>query len=337
MATIPVGLLITTKSGAIETASPACLELFNCSYENLISRKLGELFLLEGATTDDLLNTGHKQREVTARRYDGSQFPAAIKVASFASSTVPGLLVAIEDVSAKHELERMKQEFVSMITHDLRTPLTSVQCFLNLITEGVFDQREQLLKTKAAGMEGETSRLIKMISSLLNLHKLEAGRLQLTQEVVMVKRIVARSLQSITALAESRNVPLEVMHIKDNILVSADSDYTVQVLVNLLSNALKFSPEGSPVTISVAATDQFIKIMVIDKGRGIPKDFQSRLFNRFEQAQMSDARVHGGSGLGLAISKAIIEEQGGSIGVESEPGKGCIFWFTLVRETIDEN
>jgi len=334
--TIPVGLFITTQAGIIESASPACLTLFTCTYEDLISRDLRQLFVLDSATSDEFLSSHQNQiKDVVAKRKDGSQFPAEMKVSPFAGSSVPGVLVVIEDVSAKHELERLKQEFVSMITHDLRTPLTSVLCFLNLITEGVFDQKNEALKSKAAGMEGETSRLINMINSLLNLHKLEAGRLQLSPEVVMVNRIINRSVQSIASLAESKGVPLNIKQVDQSLLVSADGDYTVQVLVNLLSNALKFSPAGSPLSIEVETTNEFVKILVIDKGRGIPKDFQNRLFNRFEQARLSDARVEGGSGLGLSISKAIVEEQGGKIGVVSEPGQGCTFWFTLIRETVD--
>ncbi|CAN5739315.1 hypothetical protein BH10CYA1_BH10CYA1_34640 [soil metagenome] len=333
--TIPIGLLFTKHTGIIESASPACSSLFACTIQDLFSRNLRELFIMEESTNHILLTADPNQvKEVIAKRKDGSHFPAELKVTEFAGSSV-GLLVAIEDVSAKHELERLKQEFVSMITHDLRTPLTSVQCFLTLIAEGVFDEKNESLKSKAAGMESETSRLINMIGSLLNLHKLEAGKLQLTPEVVMVSRIISRSVQSISALAEDRKVPLKIIPVEENLLVNADGDYTVQVLVNLLSNALKFSPSGSPVSITVEATNELVKIMVTDKGRGIPKDFQDRLFNRFEQSRLTDARVEGGSGLGLSISKAIVEEQGGNIGVISEPGQGCTFWFTMIRETVD--
>ncbi|PZM85108.1 MAG: hypothetical protein DKT66_02720 [Candidatus Melainabacteria bacterium] len=334
--TIPVGLLIATQEGIVESGSPVCLHLFNCTYADLHGRSLGDLFHFEGKL-DEFLSTidSNQTKEFMARRRDGSEFPAAIKVSSFASFSTPGLLVVVEDVSAKHELEKLKQEFLSMMAHDLRTPLTSIKCFLELVSEGVYDGRIDELKRRSSGIGNDTTRLINMISSLLNLHKLEAGRLQLSIEVVPVSEIIFRSMQSLASWAESRNIPLDVPTPKPNLLVSADGDYTVQVLVNLLSNAIKFSPKGSPVSITHEAHDDFVKIKVIDKGRGIPKEVQARLFNRFEQARLSDARVEGGSGLGLAISKAIVEEQGGSIGVNSEPGQGCEFWFTLRRETAD--
>ncbi len=334
--TIPVGLLITTADGIVESGSPVCLQLFGCTYADLHSRKLSDLFLFEDSL-DAFLATSdtNQKKEIVAQRKDGSQFPAEIKVSSFASFSTPGLLVVVEDVSAKHELEKLKQEFLSMMAHDLRTPLTSVKCFLELISEGVYDGRIDELKRRSTGIGNDTTRLINMINSLLNLHKLEAGRLQLSMEILPVSSIINQSIDSIVSLAETRGITLNVPQIGDDLLVDADGNYTVQVLVNLLSNALKFSPKGSSVTISVEVVQQFVKVSVADKGRGIPKDFQERLFNRFEQARLSDARVEGGSGLGLAISKAIVEEQGGSIGVESDPGQGCLFWFTLKRETPD--
>ncbi len=334
--TIPVGLLITSETGIVESASPACLALFQCTYGDLHTRNLQDLFKFEKSVAEFLASSGSNQLfELTAQRRDGSQFPAAIKVSPFSSLSVPGLLVVVEDISAKRELEKLREEFISMMTHDLRTPLTSIKCFLELIAEGVYDGRIDELKKRCNGIGNDTTRLINMISSLLNLHKLEAGRLQLVPEVMQVSSIIVQSLESTNSIAEARNVSFNVAPVRDDLLVRADGDYTVQVLVNLLSNALKYSPKGGTVTIDVETNHEFVKVMVVDKGRGIPKDFQTRLFNRFEQAQLTDARVEGGSGLGLAFSKAIVEEQGGSIGVESEPGKGCLFWFTLRKETPD--
>lgn len=333
--TIPLGLLITTHSGAIESASPACLTLFNCSYGEIHARNISELFLLDAAmSADPSLLVSSNASEVIARRRDGSEFPASIKVGTFAGST-PGLLIVVEDITAKHELEKMKEDFLSMMTHDLRTPLTSVRCFLELITAGVYDGRLDELKRRSTGITNDTTRLINMVSSLLNLHKLEAGRLMLMPEVVVLDSLITKSVDSVASYADIRGIELLTKPTGNDLLVSADSDYTVQVMVNLLSNAIKFSPKGSQVAIAVEVRSESVKVEIRDQGRGIPKEVQSRLFNRFEQARLSDARVEGGSGLGLAISKAIIEEEGGTIGVESEPGNGCTFWFTLRRETPD--
>lgn len=330
--TIPVGLFITDQSGVVESASPAALNLFRCNPPDLHSRSLQDLFVFHGSLAETLgMANSNQAKEVTALRPDGSQFPASIRISSFSGSKLPNLLVVVEDVSAEHELEQLKQEFLSMMTHDLRTPLTSLRCFLELISEGVFIGKDEELRVRSKATIDTTTRLINMINSLLDLHKLEAGRLNLRMVVVPIHSIVKQSVESLVPLAQSRGIPLLVADFCEELLVDADENYSVQVLINLLSNALKFSDTGSPVAVSIEEIDGFVRITVSDKGRGIPKEFQSRLFNRFEQARISDARVLGGTGLGLAISKAIVEEQGGNIGVESEPGLGCDFWFTLRR------
>lgn len=332
METIPVGLALTSEEGVIAYASPAFLQLFRCTYDDLSERSLHELIVSKDLSK--FLTQARKEaQETIARRHDGSEFPAFVRAAGITEGNAPGLLVVVEDITAKHEVERLRDEFISMITHDLRTPLSSFLAFLNLIREGVFDNRIDVMKEKTFGAEEEISRLIKMLNNLLNLHKFEAGRLTLVQEETLIARIVERSIYSVSSYAENRGVSLQIRHIPPHLMVHADGDYTVQVIVNLLSNAVKFSPRGSEVTIWIEMMDRFVKLVVRDKGRGIPEEFHDRLFNRFEQARLTDARVEGGSGLGLAISKAIVEAQGGQIGVRSEAGSGCEFWFTLPLST----
>lgn len=332
--TIPLGLLICERSGVIESASPASLALFRCGYADLHQKHLRDLFALDESSMEKLLSEPSNQTvEVVARRIDDSQFPASIKVAPFAGSSdgaQPRVLLVVEDISARHELEQLRQEFISMMTHDLRTPLTSVKCFFQLIAEGVYDNRLDELKTKCDGIGQDTNRLITMINSMLDLHKLEAGRLQLIPKAVSVENLVRQSVQSVQSWAENRRVSVTLDQVED-VRVLADSDYTVRVLVNLLSNAVKFSPAGSTVSVSVEIQDSLVKLLVRDQGPGVPEEFQNKIFNRFEQARLSDSRVEGGTGLGLAIAKAIVEAQGGTIGLLCKPGQGCQFWFTIPR------
>jgi signal transduction histidine kinase len=239
------------------------------------------------------------------------------------------VLLVVEDISAKRELEQLRQEFISMMTHDLRTPLTSIKMFLQMVGEGVFDERPEKLKERCGGLELETDRLLGMINSVLDLHKMEAGKLQLVVEDVSLVSVVLQAVEAVSAWAQASGITLDVPEIPGEIFVRCDRDYTVRVLVNLVSNAVKFSERGQSVRITVRPDGEFVTLGVIDRGPGIPDDFRQKLFNRFEQARLSDARVKGGTGLGLAIAKAIVEEQGGKIGVESQLGHGCTFWFTL--------
>lgn len=331
---IPVGLLITSASGIIEAANPASLDLFKCEYSDVGNRHLRDLLgIADASALSETLQAAHSgPQELIVRRFDGRELEVAVVARPFRTSTSANkLLVVIEDITARREVERLRQEFISMISHDLRTPLTSIQCFLNLIVAGALDQDLPVLKSQAEAVESDVDRLINMITSLLDIHKLEAGRLELVIEAIPCSSIVNRSLTSVSAWARTRNVPINVSLIPTDLLVKADSDYSVQVLVNLLSNAVKFSPSGATVDVAIEVTDSWVTVLVRDQGPGIDQQFQKKLFNRFEQANLSDARVKGGSGLGLAISKAIVEQQGGNIGVHSDPGQGSAFWFTLER------
>jgi len=333
MEAIPVGLLILDEKGCIEGANPQALILFRCEPSDLINKELSELFI---ARANPHFFDSKTFREGTAEpvealalRLNGEQFPADILLRPFTADSGQKVLVAIEDVTKRKELEQMKQDFMSMVTHDLRDPLASLKMFLSMAAEGDYDKTPENLRKRAASTENEVDRLIKMINSLLNIDKVEAGRLAMLYDVVALDKMIETSVQSLSALSAEKGVPIEVKTNAKLVYVRVDADYIVQVMINLLGNALKFSPTGSPVEIFIEPSDTQVKVSICDQGPGIPEEFRGRMFNRFEQARMSDSRVKGGSGLGLAIAKSIIDEHGGSIGVDSEEGRGSTFWFTL--------
>lgn len=146
-------------------------------------------------------------------------------------------------------------------------------------------------------------------------------------DTIQMNNVLDRSAEAVRAFAEQNGIRLEMVH--TNASVYADGDRLVQVIVNLVSNAVKFSPKGQTVTVAVSEIPNWIEVKVIDRGRGIPPKYKNLLFQRFQQVEASDARKKGGTGLGLAICKGIIEAHGGTIGVESEEGKGSVFWFKI--------
>lgn len=338
---LPVALVITTESGEIIAGNPMCVTLFKCSYDDLIGRRVASLFPashnpnLSLSNLVALADPDAPPQEVVAQKFDGATFPAEIVCKAFSSFAQPLRILVVHDVTIKHEVERLKQEFVEMISHDLRSPLASIQCFLELVGRGHFDGNASLLQERANRAEHAAGRLLSMINNLLDLHKMEAGRLEMFFDLVCCADVVQAALDSVAGLTESRKITVNSALVPKNLYVRADYDYCVQVLVNLLANAIKFSDTGGSVEIAVQACGPEVRISVIDGGRGIAPDDVQRIFDRFEQTQMSDARVKGGSGLGLAICKAIIEQHGGAIGVETELGRGSTFWFTLPRIEID--
>jgi len=333
---LPVGLFITDEGGMIEAVNPKGISLFKTSTESMVGQNIRRFFepSADGSamgSIPDKLEETDEPLGLVALQAGGGKFPCELQVCPFSTSGVMQFLVLVDDVTQRHELERMKKEFVAMVSHDLRTPLTSIQTFLSLLGDGLYDESIVPVRQRAVSMGEEAVRLITMINSLLDLDRLEAGRLEMFFDIVTCKSICQRSIQSIKPLAEKRGVALQLSLPPGGANVLADSDYIVQVLINLLSNAVKFSPTAGKVTLQVVTTEERVKFQVIDEGPGITEDFRTRMFNRFAQASSDDARVKGGSGLGLSIAKSIVEQHGGLIGVESQEGKGSSFWFTIPR------
>ncbi len=196
-----------------------------------------------------------------------------------------------------------------------------------MVSAGVLGEMTEKMKKAIQTAERNTIRLISLINDILDLQKLESNKLDIVFANVPVSSLIERSLESVRSFSEQQNVALLCENY--NFKAYADEERIVQVLVNLLSNAIKFSPPGSEVTISVSREPGFLKFAVADQGRGIPEQFKSLIFERFQQVQQSDSREKGGSGLGLAICKAIVEQHCGTIGCETKLGEGSTFWFKV--------
>jgi signal transduction histidine kinase len=225
------------------------------------------------------------------------------------------------------DANRMKQEFVSMISHDLRTPLSALLGFLALLKKGAYGKLEAVGEDRICMAEESTARLIALVNDLLDLEKLQSGLMPLEHSKLLVDEAVQDAIEVVRELAVTGKVKLQ--HEDSCGFAWADRDRIVQVLVNLLGNAIKFSPENSVVMIATRESDDWIEVSISDQGRGIPASLQSAIFERFKQVEKTDATRKGGSGVGLSICKAIVEQHGGSIGVNSLEGKGSTFWFRL--------
>ncbi|HEY9788106.1 MAG TPA: ATP-binding protein [Candidatus Obscuribacterales bacterium] len=237
------------------------------------------------------------------------------------------LFCVARDVTERKKVEQLKRDFVAMISHDLRTPLSSVQIYLEMVSEGFFDSKLDELRRKAKFSEADVSRLINLINNLLDIEKMEAGKMEISTKPIDADEIVARSINSVQSLAERKNI--ELRYEEFHTTVMADEEQLVQVLVNLLSNAIKFTEATHFIDVKIVNHEDCAEFQVIDQGRGISPEFKDKIFDRFQQVELQDAREKGGSGLGLAICKAIVVAHGGEIGVESELNKGSKFWFRI--------
>ncbi|MEZ4300885.1 MAG: PAS domain S-box protein, partial [Polyangiaceae bacterium] len=323
-------LLTLSEDGVIETVNPATMTTFGYSREELIGRPFVSLFDIASRDARVLIaRTRGRVTEQRGKKKSGETFPCELRLFHLESLRGPGYAVILHDQSERYEVERLKAEFVSVVSHELRTPLTALRGSIGLLTGGVMGALPDEVMEMLGIAERNTMRLISLVNDILDLERLQKGKIDLFLQPVRVLSIVDRSLESVKSFADQERIQIEVRCTSDVVL--GDGDRLVQVLVNLLSNAVKFSPPGSRIEVSNETEPSAVVFRVSDRGRGIPPSHRRLIFERFAQVHTSDAREKGGTGLGLTICKAIVEQHDGTIGVESEEGKGSTFWFRIPR------
>lgn len=279
-----------------------------------------------------------RNEELEIHHPDGRVFPILASGAPLVNDLghVAGAVVAFQDIAKMREVDRLKDEFVSIVSHELRTPLTSIRGSVQLVLDdagSVPDAEHRALLQIALN---NCERLVRIINDILDISKIESGNVQLRRKPVNVAELVRQSIDVVTGPATAAGVAIEASVPGGIPPVMVDPDRIVQALVNLLSNAVKFAPPQSTVTLTAGGGEQFVTITVADHGEGIARENLDRLFRKFEQVDSSSSRRKGGTGLGLAITKALVEQHGGRISVDSELNKGTQFAITLpVADALD--
>ena len=273
--------------------------------------------LRSGSASVELAFPGNEERRVGIR---------------FRRSPDGGLWMLIEDVTELRRLQRIRSEFIDNLSHELRTPLTTIR----LLTETLRADLERTevpprIRERVSKIDVETGHLVQMVNELLDLSRIEGGAAELHFEAMDMRPVVEGVLDRLRTFAERQGVSLSVSIAADEPLppVRGDEERLGQVLLNLVHNAVKFSPEGGQVTVSLARADTNLALEVRDQGVGIPRGEADRIFERFYKVDKSRVRGQGGTGLGLSIARHIVEGHGGRIWVESEEGAGSTFTFTV--------
>ena len=329
------GIAVFDKNGYITAANTACERMFGLEGGNILGKTPADLFTDARSMGDpksfkDVVPTMlSRVSERTGHRADGTVFPCDVWIYEAQLPGGTSYVADMRDSTERREVERLKKEFVSTVSHELRTPLTSIRGSLSLLAAGVLGDLPGDAKEVVDIAERNVVRLITLINDILDLEKLDSGKLDMQFAPVGVQALMERASEALRGFAHQEGLSIAVA--PTDAVANADDDRIVQVLVNLLSNAIKFSPGGSTVAVEASIVEDEVEIRVIDKGRGIPKESLELIFERFRQVDSSDARRKGGTGLGLAISKAIMTQHGGSIRVMSEVGLGSTFAIRMPR------
>lgn len=331
---MPVGLLALDSQGMIKFANLRALIVLRSPAIRVYGRSIADFVSLVDTPQpfcDLLAGALDNLVEGRARSLDPATPPLAVDVAFGAledGGGDKGYIVSITDISHRYEIEKFRQEFLAMVSHDLRTPLTSVGLFFfRLMRDEDCQLSEKFLKS-AQNAQQSVQRLIKLVNSLLDVNMIRHGKFLLNKEEEQAEDCLAMVVDSIAALAAEKGITIATT-VDCHATVVMDRDRIYQVMENMGTNAIKFSPRDTTVSISLKRVDGWLQFEICDQGPGIPEDAIVRLFGRHEQVCVEDQKGHKGFGLGLAICKHIVEAHGGQIGVVSMVGKGSQFWFKL--------
>lgn len=337
---VPVGILLLNSVGTIEFTNPTVERTFGFESHELLGKSITKLLSREKIAGGTHLISELSQKalghiiEIQAQHRDGHQVPidftmAEVTLGMGGNSQIMAMTL---DATERYEIKQLRQAFVKMVSEELRNPLTKVSDFLRQFGSGQLGEIPEKAIDQCQKSEQNIERLITLLNDLFDLEKLEAGKIDIAKAPCSLQAILDKSLNAVSMFAQKHNVTVEIP--QTDLQLYVDSNRIVQVLVNLLSNAIKFSPAQSNVTIAVNQNDAQLELLVIDKGRGIPASHIGSMFQKFQQVEAGDAKKKGGTGLGLVICRAIVEEHGGSIGVDSVEGKGSTFWIRLPQEAI---
>lgn len=326
---LPVGLMSCREENVIENVNPKIEQLIG---PVSAGTKVYDLLMNEA------IDTAKMQQLITAKNTspmrlrfkseDQQGFPGEVTVSHFQHRGEQKLLVAVLDVSEREEIEKLRQEFVNIVSHDIRSPLTSIDAFLTLFDKGILGELNAKGEKQLSRAKQEIDRLMKLTSDLLDLARIEAGNVLLNRSTCSVWELMDHAVESVRPSADLRHLTMQVQ--PTELTVFADSDRVLQILINYLSNAIKYSGENQQIRVYAESTERSVRISVQDQGCGVPESFQKGIFERFKQVNRSDEKQ--GTGLGLAICRLLAEAHGGTVGVNSSPGEGSTFWLELPTE-----
>lgn len=321
------GVLVVDTGGEIIMTNRTALNLLGLREKDVVGKKISGV--IPGHSLLHLLEDANYRREIhgSLEEMPDEKSVDAHITPLFADESKPlGVVVILNDVTKFHQLDRMRTEFVSNVSHELRTPLASIKGLAELLIDGALkeDRADEFLNS----IDREVDRLTRLVKDLLDLSKMESGMVKMEKHPVNMEDLIRQVLIRLTPQAKKKNIIITADLNCDTPAI-ANMDRIQQVLINLIDNALRYTPKGEKIFVNLRKKEHDCLIEVMDTGPGISPEDMERVFERFFRADRARTRHGGGFGLGLAITRQIIENLNGTIGVRSNPGKGTTFYFIL--------
>ncbi len=338
------GAIATDEFGRITRVNPVAQELLGFTESELIGfwfpKKVvavnaddSIVNLIDRAITKAFLTGKPVAEKVYYRRKNGKRIPVAVNASPIIFNNKPlGAIEVFRDISLEEQVDRMKSEFISLASHQLRTPLSAIKTYTHMLTDGYMGKLNVDQKKALGTIVTATNRMNELISTLLNITRIESGTIALTPSNIDLKSLVNEILPELDLMATRKSISLTSnMRPSSNLQIRTDPLIVKEVLTNLISNAIKYTPDGGKVKISLSGRASDVLFHVSDSGWGIPKVSQDQVFSKFFRAQNIVKRETTGTGLGLYLVKGLLDELGGTIWFDSVEGNGTDFYFTLPR------
>ena len=336
------GVIASDRRGKVITIIEMALSLLNTTSEQAIGQSILTLLDLEEEyTLRKLLETPEEiliDRSKSDSEEDRMTLRSDFAMIRRESGFISGLVVVIHDVTEQEKTAEERRQFVSNVSHELRTPLTSVRSYLEALEEGAWEDKSVAPEFIHVTL-GETDRMIRMINDLLNLSRMDSGAQQMDLELVNFNELVDYILDRFDMMVNNQEKNYRIVRefTERDLWVEIDTDKIMQVIDNIMNNAIKYSPDGGKIEVHLMETHNNVVLSISDEGLGIPKKDLEKVFERFYRVDKARARQQGGTGLGLAISKEVMKAHQGQIWVESVEGKGSTFYISLPYEPYEED
>jgi len=310
-------IVVVNDEGIVCFANPTAERLFNQKASEFVGNQF------------DFSTEPGIETEIEIPSNDDQPVIVELRATSIKWQEDNATLLSMRDVTERKQIEKVKDEVIATVSHELRSPLTSIINSLSLIADGETGDIPEPTKKMIQIAYRNSERLLRLANNMLDIRKIESGKMEFHYQVLELAPLIEQTIDANLSYVEQFKVQIKLENGVPNAKVNIDSDRFIQILTNLLTNAAKFSPSGEDIIVSVSRCGNFIRIAVKDYGPGVPEEFQNKIFNKFAQFESPGAKRKDGSGLGLNIAKMLVEHMGGSIGFETKINEGTTFYFDL--------